>query len=75
MGMHIKDSGVFEALVETEVFCPKVVESALHGNDYSRGVRGMSIIAEAIQRIQYQQFFLVSDTDKSKPLLDHFKDL
>ena len=35
----------------------------------------MRIVAEALQRLQFQQFFLNSDTEKYKPLFDHIKQL
>lgn len=72
LGQYLEESGIKEALIECEIFGPKVVESMLKGNHYSRGVRGMTIVAEALQRLLLRQFFLV-DQSKHRDLFDQIK--
>ena len=66
IGQYLQDSGITEALIETEIFGPKVVETVLKGKHYSRGVRGMGIIAEALQRILLREFFANTEYGKYK---------
>lgn len=75
LGQYLQDSGIVEALIETEVFGPKVVESVLKGKHYSRGVRGMGIIAEALQRILLKEFFTSTEHEKYQSLFAHLKAL
>ena len=73
LGQYLEDSGIVEALVETEVFGPKVVKTVLKGSHYFRGVRGMGIIAEVLQRIELREFFAIIEHEIYKPLFTHLK--
>lgn len=75
IGQYLQDSGITEALIETEIFGPKVVETVLKGKHYSRGIRGMGIIAEALQRILLREFFANTEYDKYKSLFAHINAL
>lgn len=66
LGQYLEDSGIVEALIETEIFGPKVVETVLKGKHYSRGVRGMGVIAEALQRIALREFFANTKHNQNK---------
>ena len=73
LGQYLEDSGIVEALIMTEVFGPKIVETVLKGSHYLRGVRGMGIIAEALQRIQLREFFASNEHEKYKSLFTQLK--
>lgn len=75
LGQYLEGSGIVEALTETQVFGPKMVESILKGNHHSREVRDMDIIAEALQRIQVKEFFSNTEDEKYQSLFDQLRAL
>ena len=45
---YIKDTGLEDALVETGIFCPKVIKSFIAGTDYVQSMRSIQILSTAI---------------------------
>ena len=49
-GKYVKGSGLDDALIEAKVFGIKTIEAVLGGTHYVRSIRGLQILAAAIQR-------------------------
>ena len=62
IGKCIKDTGLEDALVETGVFGPKVIESFIAGTDHVRSIRGIQILSTAIQMVKWKAFWTMHDT-------------
>ena len=61
IGKYIKDTGLEDALVETGVFGPKVIESFITGTDYVRSMHGIHILSTAIQMVKWKAFWTMHD--------------
>lgn len=61
LGSYLEKSGIKEVFVEQEVFGPGVVNSVMNGGHYVRGKRGMSLLAESMERLQFQAFMQQCD--------------
>ena len=59
IGKYVKDTGLEDALVETGIFSPKVIESFIVGKDYVRSVRGIQILSTAIQMAKWKAFWAI----------------
>ena len=55
-GSYLKECGVENVFVESDVFGPGVVQSVMSGSNYIRGRKGMMILAETLQQLQFQQY-------------------
>ena len=55
-GSYLKECGVENVFVESDVFGPGVVQSVMSGSNYIRGKKGMMIFAETLQQLQFQQY-------------------
>jgi hypothetical protein len=44
-----------EILVETETMDPKVAQSALNGNHYSRGIEALSLLSEVMFSLLWEE--------------------
>ena len=55
-GSYLKECGVENVFVESDVFWPGVVQSVMSGSNYIRGRKGMMILAETLQQLQFQQY-------------------
>ena len=53
---------VFSIFVQNGVFGPGVVNSVLTGSNYIRGKRGMLLMAEVLQRLQFEEFASTNST-------------
>ena len=74
-GIFLKGTGIECVLVESMVFGSGVVNSVMPGGNYIRGKRGMVLIAEALQQLQYTE--LIS-SNEMHPMIyiticSHFK--
>ena len=57
MGKFLEDSGIAEALYKSGAFLQGATEtSIMKGGDYVVGKNGMNLIAEVINRLQYEAF-------------------
>ena len=61
IGKYTKDTGLEDALVETGVFGPKVIESFIAETDYVRSMRGIQILSTAIQMVKWKAFWTMHD--------------
>ena len=48
-----RDSGINSIFVELDIFGPEAVTSFTAGGNYIRGKRGMALISEVLQRLQF----------------------
>ena len=55
---YIRDSGFEDALIETKIFGIKILETVFNGTHYIRSLRGLLIISEAIQSLQWEAFLV-----------------
>ena len=56
-GKYVKGSGLDDTLVETQVFGIKTIEAVLGGTHYVRSIRGLQILAGAIQKLKWDAFW------------------
>ena len=54
----MKGSGINDALVDSDVFRPHVLESALSGKHYVRALTGMLIVEDLIHSLQWKAFWM-----------------
>ena len=53
---YLKECGEENVFVKSDVFGPGVVQSVMSGSNYIRGRKGMMILAETLQQLQFQQY-------------------
>lgn len=56
-GAFLSETDMIKVLTGNEVFDPGVVKTVLSGSNYIRGKRGMMLITEDLQKLQFQAFF------------------
>ena len=56
IGKKLEDSGLEDLLIESGVFGSSTASALLKGKSYNRGVRAHKIVAEAMQKLQWQGF-------------------
>ena len=61
IGKYMKGSGIEDALVETGVFRPNVVEAVVAGSHCERSLRGMQIIYNVLQQLKWEVFWATRD--------------
>ena len=61
LGKFLKGCGIEDALVETKAFGLKVIESVLGGSNYVRALRGLLIVAEAVESMKWDAFWMTRD--------------
>ena len=66
-GSYLKECGVENVFVESDVFGPGVVQSMMSGSNYICGKKGMMILAETLQELQFQQY-----KQKHRTFPEHF---
>ena len=74
-GSYLKDTGIDNIFVENEIFSPGVLNSVMSGGNYIRDKRGMLLIAEKLQQLQYSEFSTKYDTDIPNHELNDFQKL
>ena len=75
IGKYIKDTGLEDALVETGVFGPKVIESFITGTGYVRSMRGIQILSTAIQMVRWKAFWTMHDRTEFTQVIDNLLNL
>ena len=75
LGKYLQDSGADSILVENRIFGSIVATNVLNGGHYARGISGMSIFAEVMQRLQLKSFFNHNDINKYPGLMCHIKEI
>ena len=63
IGKYLRGNGVEHIFIETETFGVNVTEQVLNGSNYSRSMKGFSILAEALQRLQLNEFITKTNLD------------
>ena len=61
VGKYLKGSGVESILLESGTFGVNVVDSVLGGKNYSRSLKGLQLLKEALLRLQCEAFFKEGD--------------
>ena len=56
IGVYIKGSGLEESLRQARVFGVKIVDSVLDGTHYVRSLKGLLILANAIEKLKWSAF-------------------
>ena len=57
IGKYIEGSGAEKIWTQNEVFGLNVVQSVIGGTHYSRSLKGLCLLAESMERLQWCQFF------------------
>ena len=60
---YLQGGGAETIWIESGTFGVNVVQSVLNGRHYVRSVKGMTILSEALQRIQWMEFFKLQDME------------
>ena len=55
-GNYLKECGVENVFMESDVFGPGVAQLVVSGSNYIREKKGMMILAEILQQLQFQQY-------------------
>ena len=70
VGKFLEDVGVDSVVVANEIFGPSVVfTNVMNGSHYVRVKRGMTLLSEAMSRLQSVQFFKIEDCSLYDTLL------
>ena len=75
VGKYLQGSGVDSIFTNNRVFGSGVVTNVLDGGHYTRGIRGLSLYAEVMQRLKLMSSFEHHSIDKYRDLLKHIKSL
>ena len=62
IGKFIDGSGAKNILTESKAFGPNVVRSVIDGSHYVRSLKGLMLLAESIERLQWARFFQCKGT-------------
>ncbi len=57
IGKYIRDSGAESIWIENGIFDPNVTQAVLGGSHYVRSLAGMTLLSEAMERLQWEAFF------------------
>ena len=57
LGNYLKSSGAESILIEIGTFGVSVVETVLNGRHYTRSFKGLSLLKEALTRLQWTELF------------------
>ena len=74
-GKYLEESGIDSIFVELEMFGPEVVTSVMAVGNYIRGKRGIALISEALQRLQFSEFIKAVDISRFSKLFLHIAQL
>ena len=69
-GKYVQGSGAESILIESGAFGMNVVQSVLSGKHYVRSVKGMLMLSEALERIQWKEFFKSQSADDYSEVFD-----
>ena len=69
IGKYLRGSGVEDALVETDVFGLKAVESMVNGSHYIRSLRSIIILADALNTLKWEAFWKTNDRADFRDIL------
>ena len=75
IGKYIEGSAAETIFVENKVFGANVVKSVLAGTHYERSMKGMMMLSECIERLQWSEFFRCNGTSRYQVELCLLKDL
>ena len=70
IGKYLRGSGVEDARVETGVFGLKAAESMMNGSHYIRSLRGIIILADALNTLKWEAFWKTNDLLTENALFD-----
>ena len=59
IGKYIDGSGVEIILAESRAFGKNVVRSVLDGTHYTRSLKGLMLLSECFERLQWAEFFII----------------
>lgn len=57
-GRYLRESGIEDGLIETEVFGKQTLNSVLEGTHYVRSFQGISIVSDVITSLMWEGFWL-----------------
>ena len=75
IGKYLAGSGAESIWIESKAFGMNVVESVLNGKNYSRSLKGISQMAECMQRLQLTEFFHTKNLDTYKNLFAQIENI
>ena len=74
-GKYLEESSIDSIFVEVEIFGPEVVTSVMAGGNYIRGKRGIALISEDLQCLQFSAFIKTADISRFSKLFVHIAEL
>ena len=69
IGKIMRGSGIEDALTESVVFGPSVVESVISGSHYVRSLRGLRIVYDVLQNLKWEAFWASKDKESHGEVL------
>ena len=75
IGKFIKGSGLEESLRQTRFFGIKIVDSVLEGSHYVRSLKGLLILANAIEKLKWEAFIKTGRVENTGAFDDDMKSL
>ena len=75
IGKFIKGSGLEESLRQTRFFGIKIVDSVLEGSHYVRSLKGLLILANAIEKLKWEAFIKTGCVENTGAFDDDMKSL
>ena len=73
IGKYIDGSGAETILVESKAFGQNVVRSVLDGTHYTRSLKGLLLLCECMERLQWAEFFQTKGVESYKNELELLK--
>lgn len=64
IGKYLRGSGAENVWIESGIFGINVVESVLNGTNYARSLKGICLLAEAMERLQLTEYLNENGTDR-----------
>jgi hypothetical protein len=75
IGKYLEGSGAETIWTQNLVFGVNVVQSVLGGTHYNRSVKGLFLLSECMERLQWSEFFKENGLDKYLEEMHLLKDL
>ena len=66
LGKYLRNNGTESIWIENSIFGPNVVQSVLGGKHYVWSFKGMILLCETMERLQWSAFFKTQDPETYK---------
>ena len=75
IGKYLRGSGAENIWIENEIFSPNTTEAVLGGSHYVRSLKGMILLSETMERLQWKAFFDECGVEEYAESLNLLQDL